>query len=61
MGIQKFDKLLSPVVPKYTMAVISQVPASHFAHVLIIVSNTFINALELSRYQELNYKLTIKF
>ena len=29
------------------MAVISQVPASHFAHVPIIVSNTFINTLEL--------------
>ena len=32
------------------MAVVSQVPASHLAHVLIIVGNTFINALELSRY-----------
>ena len=39
----------------------SSILAPHLEHVLMIIGHTFLNALELSKYWELNHKLTIKF
>ena len=39
----------------------SSILAPHFVHVLMIIGYTFLDALEVSKYWELNHKLTIKF
>ena len=67
-SVQKFGKLITLTPPppppplnklEYILVVIMLAP--HFVHVLMIIGYTFLNALELSKYWELNHKLTIKF